>query len=415
MATNRIKRYRDDINPQEDRSINSCDVCHSRNIQKTLEGYVCGDCGIVLSRLIMEYHRPYDEANLHHAPKGRTQIGTVKERFSNERSPHLNKLNKLDSERDNDERVSVSAHYEIRRILSTLGLSLVEVSPVYKLFIKLRKCLQKGTKYRSVRKLVPITIYLYFKLNCKGINEQELLEKSEITKKEFNNFKLQLRNYIPQYYSRDRKQFILQKIMNITVEFNQGMEFYHAAERVLERFWEIIKNTKDDVVAGICTSIIALCEIERDLKVNVICNHLSIQMSTIHRQIEQKIFERLRVEGFESLVRSSDLLRKIMVKLGVIEDNEPLEPQPVSVLKIKIGNATNIFNAHESIEYYIYAVKTTFGTFMLMKEEPKSKKFPQKSKRTVNTGLHERNNFLIELSDYKYPYPCGPPELTAIL
>jgi hypothetical protein len=415
MASNRIKRYRNEIDSQEDRGIDSCDVCHSRNIQKIPEGYVCGDCGIVLSRLIMEYHHPYDETVIHHAPKGRTQIGTTKERLCAERSPHLNQLNKLDSERDNDERVRVSAHYEIRRILSTLGLSLTEVGPVFKLFIKLRKCLQKGTKYRSVRKLVPITIYLYFKLNCRGINEQELLDKSDITKKEFNSFKLQLRNYIPQYYSRDRKQFILQKIMNITVAFNQGMQFYHAAEKVLEKFWEIIKNTKDDVVAGICTSIIALCDTERDLKVNLICNHIGIQMSTIHRQIEQKIFERLRVEGFESLVRSSDLLRKIMVKLGVIEDNDALEPQLVSVLRIKIGNATNIFNARDSIKYYIYAVKTTFGTFLLMKEEHNNKEVPQDSKKIDPDGVHGRNKFLIELSNFKYPYPCGPPELAAIL
>jgi len=415
MASNRIKRYRNDMDSQEDRSIDSCDVCHSRNIRKTPDGYVCGDCGIVLSRLIMEYHRPYDETIIHHAPKGRTQIGTITERLFTERSPHLNKLNKLDSERSNDERVMISAHYEIRRILSTLGLSLTEVGPVFKLFIKLRKCLQKGTKYRSVRKLVPITIYLYFKLNCKGINEQELLDKSDITKKEFNSFKLQLRNYIPQYYARDRKQFILQKIMNITVAFNQGMQFYHTAENVLEKFWEIIKNTKDDVIAGICTSIIALCETERDLKVNVICTHIGIQMSTIHRQIEQKIFERLRVEGFESLVRSSDLLRKIMVKLGVIEDNDELEPQPVSVLRIKIGNAINIFNANKSIEYYIYAVKTTFGTFILMKEDFNNNRVPQNSKKIDPDGVHGRNKFLIELSSFKYPYPCGPPELAVIL
>ena len=415
MASNRITRFRDDMEPLEDRSIDKCDVCHSRNIQKTPEGYVCGDCGVVLSRLIMEYHHPYNETSIHHAPKGRTQIGTIKERLRNDQSPHLNKLNKLDSERENDERVRVSAHYEIRRILSTLGLSLMEASPVFKLFIKLRKCLQKGTKYRSVRKLVPITIYLYFKLNCKGINEQELLDVSEITKKEFNSFKLQLRNFIPQYYSRDRKQYILQKIMNITAAFNQGMEFYHASGMVLEKFWEIIKNTKDDVVAGVCTSIITLCEAERDLKVSAICNHIGIQMSTIHRQIEQKIFERLRVEGFESLVRSSDLLRKIMVRLGVLEDNEILEPQLVSVLRIKIGNAINVFNTHESIKYYIYAVKTTSGSFMLMEQELKEGTFPKPSNTIEPDGVNGRNKFSIEFSNFKYPYPMGPPELITIL
>jgi transcription initiation factor TFIIIB Brf1 subunit/transcription initiation factor TFIIB len=415
MASDRIKRYRDDIEHYQDIDIDSCDVCHSRNIQKTPEGYVCGECGIVLSRLIMEYHRPYTESRIHHAPKGRTQIGTVKERFCNEKSLRLDKLSKLDSERNADERAKINGIFEIKKILSNLGLSLGEVDPVLKLFLKLRKCLQKGTKYRSVRKLVPITIYLYFKLNFKGINEQELLEKSEISKKEFNSFKLQLRDYIPQYYSRDRKHYILQKIMNITVALNQDMQFYHAAEKVLEKFWQIIKNTKDDVVAGVCTSIIALCEAERDLKVSTICNQVGIQMSTIHRQIEQKIFERFRVEGFESLVRSSDLLRKLMVKIGIIEDNVALDPQPISILKIKIGNATNVFNAHESMEYYIYAVKTTFGSFILTEEDVHSEKFLIEDKDINPDGVNGRNKFSIELSNFRYPYPKGPPELTAIL
>ena len=309
---------------------------------------------MVLSNLVMEYHHPFDDSRIDHAPSGKTQIGSVKERITNSRSIHIVKLNRLDSERDGSERVKVSANYEIRRILSGLGLPLLDIEPIFKLFWKIRNCLQAGTKYRSVRKLVPITVYLHCKLNCKGINEQELLEISNISKQEFNSFKLQLKNYIPQYYSRDRKQFILQKIMNITMEFDQGMEFYHASENVLNKLWEIIKCTKDDVVASLCTSIVALCESERDLKVNSICTYAGIQMSTIHRQIEQKIFERLQVEGFESLVRSSDMLRKVMIKLGVIEGHVSKEPRPVSVIRVKLGNATQIFNVREDIESVSY-------------------------------------------------------------
>ncbi|TFG18651.1 MAG: hypothetical protein EU533_07505, partial [Promethearchaeota archaeon] len=397
----------------EDRDINSCDICNSHNIQKNPEGYVCGDCGVVLSSLVMEYHRPYDESCIDHTPRGKTQIGSVKERIRNARSIHLDKLNRLDSEREGEERVKVSANYEIRRILSGLGLSLLEVKPIFKLFWKIRNCLQSGTKYRSVRKLAPITVYLHCKLNCKGINEQELLEISNITKQEFNSFKFQLRNYIPQYYSRDRKQFILQKIMNITMEFDQGMEFYHAAENVLNKLWEIIKCTKDDVVASLCTSIVALCETERELKVNSICNYIGIQMSTIHRQIEQKIFERLQVEGFKSLVRSSDMLRKVMIKLGVIEANVDKEPQPVSVIKIKLGNATQIFNVLEHIDYYIYAVETSFGSFMLIDEIPKLDYKLSNTKMIEENGVEGKLKFSIELE--KYEYPKGPPaELMAL-
>ena len=107
-----------------------------------------------------------------------------------------------------------------------------------------------------------------FKLNCRGINEQELLEISDITKKEFNAFKLQLRTFLPEYQARNRKNYVLQKIFQVTEEFELGMEFYDTARGIMYRLWEIIKNTKDDVIAGVVCSIVALCEPNRELMVN---------------------------------------------------------------------------------------------------------------------------------------------------
>ena len=107
--------------------------------------------------------------------------------------------------------VQLSAHYEIRRILSALGLSLSETGPIFKLFGKFRNCLHSSTKYRCVERLIPITIYLYCNLHDKKISEQELLEISNITKREFSSFKLQLRNFVPRYYSWNSTQFTNQR------------------------------------------------------------------------------------------------------------------------------------------------------------------------------------------------------------
>lgn len=59
----------------------TCDLCHSENIFETIEGYVCGDCGVVLEMQKLEYHRPYNDDILHYAPLGQTQIGTTRERM----------------------------------------------------------------------------------------------------------------------------------------------------------------------------------------------------------------------------------------------------------------------------------------------------------------------------------------------
>ena len=401
-----------------DNDISTCDACDSTDIKETREGYVCGNCGIVLSSLVLEYHHPYDKTVIQNAPRGKTQIGFFKERVNKAQSVQLHKWQQLDSERDREEDVKNKAQREIKRILSGLGLPLSESQLIFKQFSAIRRVLQQGTKFRSPEKLVPITIYLHFKLNCKGINEQELLEISLISKKEFNAFKLQVKNFIPYYNKRDRKNYILQKILQITEQFGMGMEFYDTAKKIMYTFWEIIKNTKDDVIAGVVCSIVALCDKQKQLKVNAICSHLGIQMSTIQRQVEEKVFNRFQVDGFTSLVRSSGLLRKVMVNLELIEqekedknEEDPLleeDPQLESMLKVELGNVAEVFNAHESILEYFFAVKTTSGSFILTNENTPFEKKSIDSKRITQDGELGSNDYSIRCT--KYEYPKGPPK-----
>ena len=390
-----------------DNDISTCDACDSTDIKETPEGYVCGNCGIVLSSLVLEYHHPYDETVVQNSPRGKTQIGFYKERVTKAQSVQLQKWQRLDSERDREEDVKIKAQKEIRRILSGLCLPLSELQPIFKQFSAIRKVLQHGTKFRSPEKLVPITIYLHFKLNCKGINEQELLEISSISKKEFNAFKLQVKNFIPYYQKRDRKNYILQKILHITEEFGMNMEFYDTAKSIMYTFWEIIKNTKDDVIAGVVCSIVALCDKQKRLKVNAICSHLGIQMSTIQRQVEENVFNHLRVKGFKSLVKSSKLLRKIMIKLGLIEQDEEM-PLVQSLMEIKLGSAQKIFNPHETFEYYMLAVKTISGSFLLLNKLPIENEHEfSSSKKIIPLGTPGSEKITIEVCNYYYPK--GPP------
>ena len=389
-----------------DSEISSCDACDSTDIKETPEGYVCGDCGIVLSSLVLEYHHPYDQAVLQNAPRGRTQIGSYKERVNKAQSVQLQKWQQLDSERDREEDVKIKAQREIKRILSCLSLPLTESLRIFKQFSAIRKVLQPGTKFRSPEKLVPITIYLHFKLNCKGINELELLEISLISKKEFNAFKLQVKNFIPYYTKRNRKDYILQKILQITEEFGMGMDFYNTSKKIMYTFWEIIKNTKDDVIAGVVCSIVALCDKEKRLKVNAICSHLGIQMSTIQRQVEQNVFNHLQVKGFKSLVKSSDLLRKIMIRLDLIEPDEEM-PTIQTLTEVKLGSTQEIFNPQKTFKYYMQAVNTTSGSFILLNNPPNNieQEFSN-SKKIVPIGTND-NEITIRVRSYHYPK--GPP------
>jgi transcription initiation factor TFIIIB Brf1 subunit/transcription initiation factor TFIIB len=407
MATNeRLSRIKREVYSL-DKEISTCDACDSTDIKQTREGYVCANCGLVLSSLVLEYHHPYNETVIQHAPRGGTQIGLYKERVTTPQSAQLQKWQKLDSERDREEDVKIKARSEIKRLLSGLGLPLSESQHIFKQFCAIRKVLQSGTKFRSPEKLVPITVYLHFKLNCKGINEQELLEISNITKKEFNAFKLQVKNFIPYYCKRNRKDYILQKILQITEEFGMDMEFYNTAKKIMYSFWEVIKNTKDDVIAGVVCSIVALCDKQKRLKVNAICSHLGIQMSTIQRQVELNVFHYLRVKGFKSLVKSSELLRKVMIKLGLIEKDERM-PVVESLTVVNLGSGKKVFNPLKTFEYYMHVIKTTLGTFIILSKSPTHDKneFPD-LKKIIPLGTPGSEKITIKVQNYHYPK--GPP------
>ena len=118
-----------------------------------------------------------------------------------------------------------------------------------------------------------------------------------------------------------------------------------------------MKNTKDDVIAGLISSIYVLCSISLQEKVNIsgICTKLGIKMSTIQFQVKNRIFKRLKVDGFVSLKKSADLLRKILMKMGVLERiNKTLEEEHAQMVEVQLGNAEPIFNWNNNLDYYFF-------------------------------------------------------------
>jgi len=337
-----------------------CDNCDSDNIVETCEGYSCRSCGMVLEVQKFEYNHPYyNENRLQHAILGVTQIGSVRERFQYQNSVRLEKLNKLHSIINNKGSVLNKARIEISRILNCLNLPESPKRAIFEKFKNFYDALKPGTKYRNPEKLVPLTIYFYLKFQNISIKESELLEISNISKKEFNAFKLQIQNFFPQYKERNRKEYITQRILEITEHFQLGMDFFYQSKILMNKLWDGIKGTKDDVVAGLNCSLVALCLYKEKIAVNAICNKLGIKMSTIQIQVKKHIFEHFRVSGFVSLVKSSNLLKQIMNKLDLIEIKEKSNPieTPDDLIEIILGNGVQISNNSNNLDFYFYVVR----------------------------------------------------------
>ena len=84
----------------------------------------------------------------------------------------------------------------------------------------------------------------------------------------------------------------------------------------MDKSWKLINNTKDDVIAGLVSSIVILCHYRDAVPVSNICDHVGIRMSTVHTQVK-KFFEKLKIEGFQSLIKSADLLPIILQHLEI--------------------------------------------------------------------------------------------------
>lgn len=390
-----------------------CDVCNSTNIVQNEFGFVCKDCGVMLPIQILQYNRPYNEDILQYATLGKTKIGFKRERLRNPQSCRLKRLNKIDSIKTNDENVEIKAAVEISRIFEALSLPVTDKRKILKNFRQIHKKLGHGTKYRSPEKLVPLIIYFTYKYECKPIDERALLDIAKISKKDFQSFKLQINEFMPEYKERNRKEYILQRIMEVTEHFRMGMYFYYQSKKILYRLWGSIKNTKDDVVVGVVTSISALCLPESPITVSDICNRLNIRMSTIHKQVERKIFDRLRIPGFRSLVRSADLLKKVMERLGVLLDEfKESENDAPEIIEIELGNAMQVFNPHDTSEYYFYAIRDLENNTMFISCELNKnavKKLFEKNFSTskVNEEPVVINDQLFDLGIWKVK---GPPQ-----
>jgi len=96
-------------------------------------------------------------------------------------------------------------------------------------------------------------------------------------------------------------------------------------------------------------------------------------MSTIQSQVKKKIFDRFRVPGFLSLVKSADLLKKVVQKMGILGVNKGLKEQilseevsSVDIVEVKLGNAQQVFNSNNNNDYYFFALKVNSQHVLLL-------------------------------------------------
>jgi len=284
-----------EVSIPSDSTVLKCDLCGSDEIADEIEGYICRRCGVVLTLQKLQYDRPYNNDILQYSRQfGSTQIGTEQERKKHPQSFQLNKMDRYNSQLSNKGYAEIRATQEISRLFEVLSLPSACKYRVREKFREIFPQLHPGSKYKNPEKLAAILIYMVLKLENIVIKKKKIVGNSLLSKEEFNNFYNQVRRFIPEYEVRNRQHYITQKLLEVTEHFKLDMPFYFFSHKILLKLWNNIKNTTDDVIAGLCASITLLCSYKDVIRVSSICDLLDIKMSTIQFQVKKRIFERFK-------------------------------------------------------------------------------------------------------------------------
>ena len=279
-----------------------CYHCNSINISEISYGYVCRTCGTVQERMKIESETSGESTQYQTPITNKTTIGNEGERKRAKDSGKIHNLSKLNSIKQYKDNIMEIAFIRAKTAIEKLGRSTKDVSIILRKFREIRPFIRPKSKFRSPEKCIPCIIYFCYKEANIVIDVETLLEVSEISKIDLNEFRKQMELFWPAYKSRDCKKYILTRIGGVIGYEN----LYNKSIKILDKFWDIINDSKDEVIAGLVVGIaITLLKCER-LTLNSICRPLNITQSSLQKSIQSKLFDRLgirnKVKGFKKRV-----------------------------------------------------------------------------------------------------------------
>ncbi len=287
-----------------------CINCGSEDITETEYGYVCRKCATDQGRIRYQSTRSYNRIQIQNVVALKTTMGNEGER---ERSTNRGKtayLNKLNSMIPHPEKTKQTAFNQIKTLLEKLGRPDRDIPKILKKFNEIHAHIKKSRKFRSPEKLIPCVVYFYYKINNIVIDQGTLLENSDLSTTEFNAFRMGMENFWSKYQNRDRKKFVLNRIGGVITEKKLGTDLYVQSEKILDKFWDLIKDSKDDVIAGLVIGIAKIRSKREDIALGSICEFLGISQGTLQKSVQRQLFDRHGIEdkkkGFKKRVEFLD-------------------------------------------------------------------------------------------------------------
>ena len=293
--------------------LDGCYHCNSIDISELSYGYVCRTCGTIQELIKFNSDTSVDKAQFQKNWTSKTTIGNEKERKRAKDRGKIRYISKLNSIKLYKEKIMEIAFVRAKTILEKVGRSTKDASIILSKFREIQPYIRPKSKFQSPEKCIPCIIYFYYKEANIVIDVETLLEISEISKTEVNEFRKQMELFWPAYKTRDRKKFILTRIGGVI-----GYEkLYNQSKKILDKFWDLIKDSKDDVIAGLVIGISKTLSKWEKITLYSICKSLNITQSSLQKSIQTKLFDRLgirnKVKGFKKRV-------EFLAEIGFFKD-----------------------------------------------------------------------------------------------
>lgn len=290
-----------------------CYHCNSIEISVKSYGYVCRTCGTIQGIIKFESKTSEDMIQFQNFAINTTTIGNERERYTARDSKKIQYLSKINSFRTHKEKSKGDGLILATTILEKLGRPIKDASIIQRKYLEIHPFVRSKPKFGGLKTFIPCIIYHHYREVNIVIDLDTLLDVSEISKKKLNKFRKWMEVFWPAYKTRDRKKYVLTKIGGI---IGYG-KLYKQSKKILDKFWELIKDSKDEVMAGLVIGISITLSKRKNLTMSSICKSLDISQSSLQNSIQRKLFDRL---GIENAVKGFKQRVEFLKERGFLED-----------------------------------------------------------------------------------------------
>lgn len=239
-------------------------------------------------------------------------------------------------------------------------------------FDRIRDHIKSRSKYRALKNLGVVVLYIFLKTQGTLIPLPDLLNYYQLN---YCDFVAGLNSVLSQYSgfrTRNKKEIIESYIRSILKSFQLKGKVVQNALLLLEYFYPSIQFAKEEVSAAVICTLTLIALDVKAITMSDVCEKAGVQQSNLGKYFSKSIVHQIGVKNYTTISKSSDLIRKTLkLKVKLLEVNKHTldRVQPVKIKRFKVPSPliskvvelrrkkTSIKNISQTVDLSQYKVR----------------------------------------------------------